>query len=89
MTAANDGAERLPDDALFDRAGELGRVLFSQDHHLLAHATARQRKGIKFHGLVYGHQLRVTIGGCIDDLELIAKVYDPMDVTDRVIHLPL
>lgn len=89
VTAREDGADRLPDDSLLDRAAELGRVLVSQDRDLLAHATARQRTGIRFTGVVYGHQLRVTIGGCIEDLELIAKVYEPADMADRVLYLPL
>jgi hypothetical protein len=31
LTAIEDGAERLPDADLLDRATALGRVLFSQD----------------------------------------------------------
>ena len=42
-----------------------------------------------FAGVVYAHQLRVTVGQCIADLELIAKASDPADVADRVIYLPL
>jgi len=31
----------------------------------------------------------LTIGQCIEDLELIAKVYEPDDVANRVEFLPL
>ena len=40
-------------------------------------------------GLVYAHQLHVTIGQCVRDLELIATVGEPEDLAGRVHHLPL
>ncbi len=89
LTAQADEARRLPDPQLLDRATALGRVLFSQDEDLLAEATARQRKGQPFAGVVYAHQLRVNIGRCIADLELIAKATDPEDWHNRVEYLPL
>ena len=41
LTAEEDGAARLDDDPLLDRATSLGRVLFSQDQDLLAIAHRR------------------------------------------------
>jgi len=52
-------------------------------------SVAQQRRGIAFGGLIYAHQLRVTIGRCIEDLELLAKACEPEDFRDRVKHLPL
>ena len=49
----------------------------------------RQRTGEPFAGIIYAHQLRVTTGQCINDLELIAKVYDPADLAGRIEYLPL
>jgi hypothetical protein len=89
LTAQADGAGRLPDPQLLDRAMRLGRVLFSQDEDLLAEACRRQRASEHFAGLVYAHQVRVSIGRCINDLELIAKATDPQDWADRVEYLPL
>lgn len=89
LTAQEDGTARLTDPALLDRAMQRGRVLFSQDEDLLAEATRRQRTGEAFSGVVYAHQLRVTIGRCIQDLELIAKATDPEDWRNRVEYLPL
>lgn len=89
LTAQADGNRRLPDPQLLDRAGELGRILFTQDEDLLAEAARRQRTGQFFGGLVYAHQLRVTIGRCIADLELLAKATDPEDWPNRVEYLPL
>ena len=89
LTAYEDGAGELEDAALLDRASELGRVLFMRDDDLLAEAARRQRDGIPFHGIIYAHQLRVSIGRCVQDLELIAKAGDPAELLNGVIFLPL
>jgi len=89
LTAQADGTAETDDPDLLDRATALGRVLFSQDEDLLAEATRRQRGGIPFVGVIYAHQLYVTVGRCINDLELIAKVGMPEDLTNRVQFLPL
>lgn len=89
LTAQEDIATRLPDPALLDRAMQRQRVLFSQDEDLLAEATRRQRTGVLFDGVIYAHQLRVNIGRCIQDLELIAKATDPADWRNAVEYLPL
>ena len=69
--------------------GNLGRVLFSQDSDLLAEATLRQQAGTDFAGVIYAPQLAMTIGRTVHDLELIAKVYEPADMVNRVEFLPL
>lgn len=89
LTAQQDQAAMFPDSELLDRASALGHVLFSRDEDLLAEAAARQRSGRTFSGLVYTHQLRVTIGQCINDLELIGKLSEPADLLNCVEHLPL
>ena len=45
--------------------------------------------GKPFSGVIYGHQLRVTIGGCIRDLEIISKGGELADVENQVLYLPL
>jgi hypothetical protein len=89
ITAYEDGASELEDAALLDRATALGRVLFTRDDDLLAEATRRQREGLSFRGVVYAHQRRVSIGRCIEDLEIIAKAGEPDDLLNRVQFLPL
>ncbi len=89
LTAQEDGARTLHDPQLLDRATALGHVLFTRDKHLLAEAVRRQRSGETFGGVVYAHQLRVPIGQCIADLELIAKVFDPPDMLNQIKYLPL
>jgi len=89
LTAQIDGAARLSDPQLLDRAMNLDRVLFSQDEDLLAEATRRQRAGEAFAGVIYAHQLRVNIGRCVTDLELIAEATEPDDWRNRLEYLPL
>lgn len=89
ITAQEDGTQQLDDAALLDRATQLNRVIFTRDDDLLALAGQRQRTGVYFPGVVYAHQLRVSIGACIHDLELIAQVGEPGDLADSVQFLPL
>jgi predicted nuclease of predicted toxin-antitoxin system len=89
LTAQEDGAGLLDDAALLDRATALGRVLFTRDEDLLAEGARRQRDATPFSGIIYAHQLRVTIGQCVRDLELMAKVYEPEDLVGWIEHLPL
>jgi len=89
LTSQADSTTERDDPDLLDRATELGRVLFSQDADLLAEATKRQRSGIPFAGVVYAHQLYVTVGQCVRDLEIIAKAGEPAEFENRVQFLPL
>ena len=89
LTAQADAASRFEDPALLARATHLGRVLFSQDDDLLKLAATWQANGTTFSGLIYAHQLRISIGQCVSDLELIATATDPHEWTNRVEFLPL
>ncbi len=89
LTAFEDAASTLDDTALLDRASAHGRALFSQDDDLLVEATRRQTASVPFAGVIYAHQLRVSIGACIRDLEIIATVGEPEELRMRVLFLPL
>lgn len=89
LTAYEDGASELDDAALLDRASELGRVLFTRDDDLLAEAAKRHEERIPFHGVIYAHQLSVSIRRCVQDLEIIAKAGEPADLMNGVMFLPL
>ena len=73
LTAQDDESTKLDDPELLDRATELGRILFSQDDDLLREAKRRQQSGVLFSGVIYAHQLNITVGQYISELELIAK----------------
>jgi len=89
LRAQEDKAERMEDSALLDRASALKRVLFTQDDDFLVECAKRQANLIPFFGLIYAHQMKITIGQCVRDLNLIANVYDPSDIENRVEYLPL
>lgn len=89
LTAWEDGAHRLQDPDLLDRATSLDRVLFSQDEDLLVEAAQRQRSGRDFVGLIYAHQTSLSVGDCITELELVAKACDPEELRGKVLFLPL
>jgi hypothetical protein len=63
-------------------------VLFSQDEDLLAIAQQRLAAAQDFGGVVYAHQLAISIGQAVRDLELLAKVLDPEEMRNRVGYLP-
>jgi hypothetical protein len=68
------------------------KIQFQYPHltlDLLAEAARRQRLDISFHGVIYAHQLRVSIGACIHDLEIIAKAGEPADLVGQIQFLPL
>jgi hypothetical protein len=89
VTAQEDGAAEFEDADLLNRATHLDRVLFTHDEDMLNEASRRQQTGETFAGVVYAHQIKVTVGRCIDDLELIAKASEPHEWVNRVEYLPL
>ena len=89
VRAQEDEADTLLDPALLDRTTELQRVLFTQDDDLLREAKLRQQTGAPFGGVIYAHQLNVTIKECIEDLTLVALASDSEEWLNRVEYLPL
>lgn len=89
LTSYEDGTAEFDDPPVLARATELGRVVFSQDADFLVITNQWLKTGREFSGLVYVHQLRLTIGQAIQDLTLIAQVLDPEDMRNRIQYLPL
>jgi hypothetical protein len=87
--ALQDGFAEAEDAAILARATELGRVAFSHDDDFLAVAHDWLKTGQEFTGVIYVHQLKLTIGQTIAELDLIAKVGNPEDFRNRVEYLPL
>ncbi|MEH2408660.1 DUF5615 family PIN-like protein [Nostoc sp.] len=83
LTVQEDGRTSFPDPLILDR------VLFSQDDDFLAEANHRQDKQINFAGVIYAHKLRVTVGDCVRDLEIIAKTAYLEELSNRIQYLPL
>ncbi|MGD9853518.1 MAG: DUF5615 family PIN-like protein [Planctomycetaceae bacterium] len=89
LTAQEDGSDRLADHLLLERARQLGRPLVTHDIRLHALAEEWRRQHRPFCGLIFGHLMRVSIGQCVRDLELIAKATDAHDWVSTVVRLPL
>jgi predicted nuclease of predicted toxin-antitoxin system len=89
LTAQEDGAAELDDELLLERATELGRVLVSQDEDLLREGARRLSERKDFSGIVYAHQLRITIGQMVEGLELIAHATSQDEWRGRIEYLPL
>src|SRR5437773_1008902 len=68
LTAQEDASDELDDSRLIDRATNLGRVVFTQDEDFLREAGLRTKDGTSFSGVIYAHQLRVSIGKLVEDL---------------------
>jgi predicted nuclease of predicted toxin-antitoxin system len=89
LTAQEDGAAELDDELLLERATEPWRVLVSQDEDLLREGARRLSEHKNFSGIIYPHQLRITIGQMVDDLEVIAAATSQDEWWGRIEYLPL
>ena len=88
ITCLEVGMDQSADDLILERARQLGRVVFTQDDDFLALADEWLANGRDFAGVIYAEQLGITIGQAVRDLELIAKVFDPPDMKNRIEFLP-
>jgi predicted nuclease of predicted toxin-antitoxin system len=89
LTAQEDNSQELEDAALLDRATALGRILFTRDDDLLREGALRQKRGESFVGIIYAHQLNISVGQCVIDLELVAEASDSDEWIGRIEYLPL
>ena len=88
-TTEDDHAAEWDDEEILARATGLGRIVFTQDDDLLAIGHRWQQTGREFTGIVYAHQLRITVGQAIVDLELIAEIMTADEMRNRIEFPPL
>jgi hypothetical protein len=88
ITAHEDGNSETDDPELLDRATALERLFFTQDKGFLAEGVNRQRGGRHFYGVVYAHQ-QVSIGRCVEDLDILTGTEDLENLIGRVTFLPI
>ena len=89
LTVQEDGLAGYSDRIIFARTIELNRIIFSQDQDFLAKAKEYQQQGHYFPGVIYARQMRVSVGTCVRDLELISKAGETTDFANKVVYLPL
>jgi hypothetical protein len=85
----DDSTATLDDELLLARAADLGRVLFTHDDDFLAIAAQWRREGRDHAGIIYVHQLKLSVGEIIDNLEYLSKAHSPEELHNQVIYLPL
>lgn len=88
LTAAEDSASDWSDPDILQRATELQRIVFTLDDDFLAIAAEWLESGREFAGVADAHQLGITIGQAVRDLELMATVLDPVDMQNRIEFFP-
>ena len=89
LTAQEDQATLLDDERLLERATELARVAVTHDIRFCARAGRWQAQGKRFAGLAFAHQLEITVGQLVRDLELIALASFPQECENQIYRLPL
>ena len=89
LTTQEDGNAETPDPLVLDRAGELGRIMYTEDRDFMREGVRRQRAGIPFVSVIYAHALKVTIGKRIEDIHIMAECGSPEDVENTVWYLPI
>jgi hypothetical protein len=89
LTAQEDDGDQLPDDKLMERATQLNRVLFTFDSDLLVIGAKFKSKEINFSGLTFAHPIDITIGQCVQDLEIISNILTLEETKNQIIFLPI
>jgi hypothetical protein len=89
LRAQDDDHDEAEDPVVLDRATDLGRPVVTFDDDFLREAHRRQRDGVEFSGVIYGHFLHVRIGQLVSDLQLVAEAMDAGELRNQVFYLPL
>ena len=89
LTAQDDERAERPDEELLERATLLGRMIFTQDEDFLAIATDWQESGRPFFGVAYSHQMSITVGQAVTQLEMVCKVMTAHELRNTILYLPL
>lgn len=89
LTVQEDGWRRRSDAELLDRATSLDRAVVTHDADFLIEAARRQAADIEFGGIIYAHELNITIGQLITQLEFVCQTVDSAYMRNRVEFLPL
>lgn len=89
LTVYEDDRAGAADVDVLNRAGELSRLVFTQDDDFLIETQRRQNTGEPFVGVFYVHQGHLSFGEMISELEIIALASEPAEYANRVVYLPL
>ena len=87
FSARDVGNLALNDNEQLEYAHKEKAVLFTTDDDFLkiAHQWMKQNK--EHYGIIYVHPLKLSIGECINAIELIACVFDTDDMKNNIEYL--
>jgi hypothetical protein len=88
VTAQDADAALLEDEALLQRAFDLGRVLATQDVDFLEIVSRWTREGRQSRGVVFARQ-GIPVGVFLEELELCLHGLADEELSNQVIFLPL
>jgi hypothetical protein len=89
LTTEADGAKGQDDEVILERATLLSRVMVSNDDDFLGIASRWTASDRHFAGLVRLRDQHLPYGKLIEDLLIVAEVYSPEEMIDRIEYLPL
>ena len=89
LTTQDDDTGLWEDEQLLERATSLGRIMVSEDDDFVIIANRWLREGRSFAGLAKGKQLNQSIGRAIEDLMIVAECYEPEEMINRIVRIPL
>jgi predicted nuclease of predicted toxin-antitoxin system len=89
LTAFGDGCHQESDRSILERAGEPGRVIFTQDSDFLILAADHHACGMPFTGVIFAKHGALSIRKVIDDLTLICHSMSGEEIRNQLIWLPL
>jgi predicted nuclease of predicted toxin-antitoxin system len=89
LTTQDEGTGRWRDERLLERSTELDRVFVTEDEDLLAIAHRWMEVARPFTGLVRTREPKRLIGRTIEDLLIVAHCYDPQEIANQVVFVPL
>lgn len=89
LSTEEDGAKGEPDERLLERATELERVMVTNDEDFLVIASRWLAQGRHFAGMVRLRDQHLPYRKVVEDLSMLAEVYSPAEMIDRIEYLPL
>lgn len=90
LTAIEDGQSTTKDEQLLERCYAVHRrLIFTHDIRFRVLAEQWQAEQRDFAGMLFGPHLSGTIGHWVEDLEFIAKNFDPEEWVNQIAFLPL
>ncbi len=88
LTAQEDDSATLADDFAAGSRRGAERLLFTQDQDFLEETARRQAAGRGFATVIFARQF-VSIGICVNDIEVILSSLEESEAHNLLIHLPL